>query len=234
MRPLPADELRLLLELEVRSPLRRLQGRETFEHRARDGRAIIVKRSRPGARPGGRREHDALLFLAEIGLSVPAALGFVAGPAGSLVALAKVEHSETARERLARAPAAARRALLARIAGLLARLHTAGARHRDFYAHHLLLRADDEQLVLIDAGRAGPAPFPRWRWFVKDAGALLSSLPPAASRGERLRFLRDYLDARQVRDRGARRRFARAALAKAGRIAARVPRDERAPTAAGR
>jgi len=227
-RPLEPLELRGLLALEIRSPLRRLQGRETFLHRTSSGDALVVKRSRPGARPGGRREHEALVRLGELGLPVPASLGFAAGPDGSVVAMERVVHAETARDRLAFGAAGERRDLLARIAGLLARLHQAGWCHRDFYAHHLLLREPDHALVLIDVGRAGRAPIPRWRWFVKDAGALLASLPARVGERERLSFLARYLDAREVVERDARRRFVRAALAKARRIAARTPRDERA------
>ncbi|MCY2961628.1 MAG: phosphotransferase [Planctomycetota bacterium] len=227
-RPLEPDELRGLLALEIQTPLRRLQGRETFLHRTAAGDALVVKRSQPGARPGGRREHEALVRLADLGFPVPASLGFAAGPEGSVVAMERVPHAETARDRLACAPRNERRELLARVADLLARLHLAGWRHRDFYAHHLLLREPDRALVLIDVGRAGRAPIPRWRWCVKDAGALVSSLPSSVGAREVLEFLARYLDGRGLDDRGARRRFARAALAKARRIARRTPRDERA------
>lgn len=227
-RPLDPDELRGLLALEIRTPLRSLQGRETFLHRTAAGDALVVKRSRPGARPGGRREHEALVRLLELGFPVPASLGFAAGPDGSVVAMERVAHVETARDRLAVAAVPERRELLARIADMLARLHLAGWCHRDFYAHHVLLREPDRALVIIDVGRAGRAPLPRWRWFVKDAGALLSSLPASVGERERLACLARYLDAREVFERGARRRFVRAALAKARRIAGRTPRDERA------
>lgn len=222
-RPLEPDELRGLLTLRIVAPLRRLQGRETFLHRAADGRPIVVKRSRPGAKPGGRREHDALVRLAELGLPVPRSLGFAAGPDGSVVAMERVEHVETARDLLERSGPGERRALLARVAGLLADLHRAAWCHRDFYAHHLLVREPTRELVLIDVGRAGRAPIPRGRWFVKDAGALLSSLPSTVGERERLAFLARYLDRRGVVDRRARRGFVRAASAKARRIAAHVP-----------
>jgi len=232
-RPLEPDVLRSFLELEVVRVLRRLQGRETFLHRAPDGRPIVVKRSVPGARPGGRREHEALVRLAEQGFPVPAALGFAQGPRGSVVAMERVAHKETARDVLCRADATERRALLARCADLAAALHARGWCHRDLYAHHLLVRETDGELVLIDVGRARRARLPRRRWYVKDVGALLSSLPHEVGRGERLRCVARYLDARGVTVPAARRRFARAAFAKAARIARRIPRDERAPAADG-
>ncbi len=224
---LTAPELQDLLALEVREPVRALQGRETFLHRTADGRAIVVKRSLPGAKPGGRREHAALERLAEWGFPVPRTLGFASGPAGSVVAMERVEHVDTARDRLGRLPAAERRVLLDRIAELAARLHVAGWCHRDFYAHQLLVREPTQELVLIDVGRARRAPFPRRRWFVKDVGALLSSLPPLVDDRERLRFVAAYLDARGITNAGSRQRFVHAARAKAHRIARRVPRDER-------
>lgn len=231
IRTLEPEELRGLIALEVRRPLRALQGRETFLHRTADGRAIVVKRARPGARPGGRREHEALVRLAELGLPVPVSFGFAAGPAGSVVAMERVEHVETARDRLERGRADERRALLERIAALLAQLHRAGWCHRDFYAHHLLLREPRRELVLIDVGRAGRAPIPRGRWFVKDVGALLSSLPHPVGDRERLAFVARYLDRRGVVERRARRRFLRAALAKARRIAAHRPVETGVPRA---
>ncbi len=227
-RPLDPEELRGLLALEIQAPLRSLQGRETFLHRTAAGQALVVKRSRPGARPGGRREHESLVRLGELGFPVPMSLGFAVGPTGSVLAMERIAHVETARDRLASGSADERRELLGRIAALLARLHLAAWRHRDFYAHHLLLREPTQELVLIDVGRAGRAPIPRGRWFVKDAGALLYSLPDSVSERERLAFLARYLDGREVLGRGARRSFVRAALAKARRIARHLPRDERA------
>jgi hypothetical protein len=135
------------------------------------------------------------------------------------------------RPRLARAGASSRRALLDRVADLLAALQRAGWRHRDFYAHHLLLVPGTDAIVLVDVGRAGRAPFPRGRWFVKDAGALLHSLPGAVTRAERLRFLARVASTRGPASRAERRAFVRAALRKAARIGRHVPRDERAAAA---
>jgi len=227
MRPLILDELRSLLELEIDRPLRSVQGRETFHHRTRDGEGVVVKRSKPGARPGGRREHEALVRLGDLDFPVPETLGFASGPLGSVVVMERVAHVETARERAAHPHSVVRRAILARIADLLARLHVAGFRHRDFYAHHLLLRTGTDELVLIDVGRAGRAPMPRRRWFVKDVGALIHSLPARVTEREQLRFVAQYLDARSIDSPRARRSFARAAFAKARRIGRHVPRDER-------
>ena len=227
MRPLVLDELRSLLELEIDQPLRSLQGRETFHHRTRDGSGVVVKRSRPGARPGGRREHEALLRLGDLHFPVPETFGFASGPLGSVVVMERIAHVETARERAAHPNSIVRRALLTRIAELLGRLHVAGFRHRDFYAHHLLLRTGTDELVLIDVGRAGRAPMPARRWFVKDVGALIHSLPVRVTERERLRFVAQYLDARGIDSQRARRSFVRAAFAKARRIARHVPLDER-------
>lgn len=225
--PLEASVVQSFLDLEVAAVLRRLQGRETFLHRAPDGRAIVVKRSEPGTRPDGRREYQALQRIAREGIAVPVALGFAHGPRGSVVAMERVAHVETARERAAHPNGVVRREILARVAKLLARLHASGLRHRDFYAHHLLLRTETDELVLIDVGRAGRAPMPTRRWFVKDVGALLHSLPPRVSERERLRFVAQYLDARAIDSPRARRGFVRDAFAKARRIGRHVPRDER-------
>jgi len=79
------------------------------------------------------------------------------------------------------------------------------------------------ELRLIDLTRAGRAPFPKERWFVKDAAALWHGLPkPPVTRTDAVRWLREYfridrLDARA-------KRFARRVASKEARIAARQAR----------
>jgi hypothetical protein len=79
------------------------------------------------------------------------------------------------------------------------------------------------ELRLIDLTRAGRAPFPKERWFVKDAAALWHGCPkPPVTRTDAVRWLREYfripkLDARA-------KRFARRVAAKEARVAARQRR----------
>jgi hypothetical protein len=82
------------------------------------------------------------------------------------------------------------------------------------------------ELRLIDLTRAGHAPFPKERWFVKDAAALWHGLPkPPVTRTDAVRWLREYfridrLDARA-------KRFARRVASKEARIAARQARKSK-------
>jgi hypothetical protein len=82
------------------------------------------------------------------------------------------------------------------------------------------------ELRLIDLTRAGKAPFPKERWFVKDAAALWHGLPkPPVTRTDAVRWLREYfrigrLDARA-------KRFARRVASKEARIAARQKRKSK-------
>jgi hypothetical protein len=82
------------------------------------------------------------------------------------------------------------------------------------------------ELRLIDMTRAGRAPFPKERWFVKDAAALWHGLPkPPVTRTDAVRWLREYfridrLDARA-------KRFARRVASKEARIAARQARKSK-------
>jgi len=78
-------------------------------------------------------------------------------------------------------------------------MHRAGVNHRDFYICHFLLHTDrpvtasDFRLSLIDLHRAQTrAQTPR-RWRDKDlAGLYFSALEIGLTRGDRLRFLRNY------------------------------------------
>jgi hypothetical protein len=106
-----------------------------------------------------------------------------------------------------------------------------GLRHRDAYPCHLFAAPWGREplrfeLRLIDLTRAGRAPFPKERWFVKDAAALWHGLPkPPVTRTDAVRWLREYfridrLDARA-------KRFARRVAAKEARIAARQARKSK-------
>ena len=132
----------------------------------------------------------------------------------------------------------------ARLAGDLGRLYRtlrrAGLRHRDAYACHVFVereRATGDgrprfSLRMIDLTRAGRAPPPRGRWFVKDVAQLLHGVgPERVSPRDTVRFLRAYLGARPLGAAG--RRFARRVVAKQRRIAARSERVAKRRAAAG-
>jgi tRNA A-37 threonylcarbamoyl transferase component Bud32 len=264
-RAFPADPSRLFAARPERW-LRRMPGRETFVWPLGAGldpqgpeapARAIVKRSREGsrwprvadlarrlrgARSAGRREHDNLVALAELGIAVPRALCWCEdGRGSSLVAMELVGHRESLRTRLAHVGAAERRSLADELLRLVVRLHGAGWYHRDLYLEHLLIdeRPDGAtrgsvQLVLIDVGRARRRPAPRLRWFVKDLAALLHSTPDAVGPRERLLFVARWLDARGEQDRARRRALVRAVLAKRARMAAHVPRHAHASSSEAR
>lgn len=120
----------------------------------------------------------------------------------------------------------ARRDVARRVGELFGRMRRAGLRHRDAYACHVFVapRPDgSHELHLIDLTRAGLAPFPAGRWFVKDASQLWHGLRlTPATRTDAVRFLRSYFRIRRL-DREAKR-FARRVLAKERRIEARQVR----------
>lgn len=218
-------------------PLREAPGRETryvrrgaerwIEKRfdGADRREAWRERLRGAApRSPARREFDALEALREAGVSVPRPLDLAEDGARSRLRLEFVPHAETLRERLGRAAPAERRAWSDRLLRLVLRLHGAGWYHRDLYLEHVLLRAGDEELVLIDLGRARRDRRTRRRWFEKDLAALAHSAPDTVGDAERLRFLAGYLDGRGVERRRERRGFARAVLRRARRMADHLPR----------
>lgn len=102
-----------------------------------------------------------------------------------------------------RPPAPAlKRALIARVADMVRRMHQGGVNHRDCYICHFLLHTEPQpspaalRLSLIDLHRAqvreGAAPR---RWRDKDLAALhFSTLEIGLTARDRLRFLRAYFD----------------------------------------
>lgn len=219
--------------------LRRMPGRETFVAEGDGGRERVVKRMRGddvrerwyallrGRRPRSpaRREAESLAELAAAGIRVPAVHGWAEDGRGtSAVAMEHVEHVEDLALRLARGDAPARAQELERLARLVARLHRLGFYHRDLYLTHVVLRAGDDALVLLDAGRVRREARPRRRWFTKDLAALLVSRPPEVTRAEALRFLRRYQEL-TGRPRAELRAVARRVARKARRLAAHAPRS---------
>jgi hypothetical protein len=186
-------------------------------------------------RSPAQREHDNLIQLTADGFLVPRAITWCDERphphdrvTRSLVVMERIPHQQTLRDRLVRAPARERRVLLAKLAALVARFHARGWHHRDLYVHHVALRDDDDEFVLLDLGRARRVRSrPRRRWLVKDLAAVLHSCPPSVTRRERLELLARWLDRLEIEGRARRRRWIAAVDRKRARIAAHVPRDER-------
>lgn len=238
-----------LLDAAPLAILRRVEGRETvvcsvdcLARVPREAGAqgpVIVKRARAGGwssalrrrRCAAEKEHENLVALARAGLPVPEALGWQQRGPRSAVAMERVAHAQTLRERLATADARERRALLGTLVVIVARMHAAGWCHRDLYLQHFVLA--ERGLVLLDVGRAlrveddwraafGASALERW--FVKDVAALLHSTPRSVSAREQLRFAVRYFDRRGIDGRVARRAFLARVLAKERRMAAHPPR----------
>jgi hypothetical protein len=89
-----------------------------------------------------------------------------------------------------------------RLAALVRKLHGAGFVHRDLYLSHVFIDVEDDanvHLHVIDVQRVFRPRWLRQRWIVKDLAALNYSTPRAfASRADRLRWLKLYLDIRRL------------------------------------
>lgn len=227
--------------------LRRIPGRETFAWPGRP--RWIVKRTvggeprdywydrlRASARSPARREAENLAALAADGFPVPRVVAWFeeAGAARhprlsgrnarSALIMERVEHEETLRQRLGRSGAEGARALVARLAQLVGRLHASGWYHRDLYLQHFVVtEGSPPGLVLLDVGRARREAAPRRRWFVKDLAALWLSTPEGVSTAARRRFLGTWLTV-VGKDPGDARAWASDVLDKARRLAAHAPR----------
>ena len=94
-----------------------------------------------------------------------------------------------------------KRALIRRVAEMVAGMHKAGINHRDCYLVHFLLQtdpvptADQLQLSVIDLHRAQIRDQVPARWRNKDLAALyFSALQIGLTQRDKLRFLRIYFD----------------------------------------
>lgn len=97
-------------------------------------------------------------------------------------------------------PACRRQQELVRsLAQQVAAFHAAGFVHRDLYTSHIFLRtgADDQPpaFTLIDLQRVFRPRWRRTRWVVKDLAALRFSTESFASRTDRWRFWKHYIQA---------------------------------------
>jgi tRNA A-37 threonylcarbamoyl transferase component Bud32 len=208
----------------------------TGRHRLREA----LKRRLGGS--AAEREWRALEALHAAGLPVPRPLARGRLASGdALIALELVEGTPL-REAFAAADPARRGCLVAALASTLERLHGSGLCHGDLHLGNLLVRAERDEIVLLDLQRAKRARGERDR--LRDlAGLELSLLRagwPAASRAavrERLvrgaaqgdafgaalrRFAADHVRGRARRDRGPGRGCARV---RAGRLRGRVERS---------
>ncbi|MCP3919340.1 MAG: hypothetical protein GY711_27700 [bacterium] len=222
-------------DLQPNRWLRVVPGRGTFAWPLEGPPTAIVKRFRgdgwkerlyglrtADVRSPAQREFDNLRRLAADRIRVPGAIGWVEHGDRSLVAMEHVPHQETLKELLAGAEPHEVRGLLERLLELVRALHGQGWYHRDLYLQHILVTAGE--LCLIDVGRARRRRSPRRRWFIKDVGALLASMPESVPRAAFERFLAGYLDGRGIASASERRWWARSVEARARRIRAHVPR----------
>jgi heptose I phosphotransferase len=153
---------------------------------------------------GARNEWHAIISLHEAGVPTltPVAFGEV-GERSLLLTddlrteltlydWARAPSAEAAGQAAGRLPD--KRATIARVAGIVRRMHDAGIHHQDLFLHHILVCGEPARLDLrvIDPGRAWRHDRLSWRWIVKDL-AQLNASAGRLTRADRLRFLRLYL-----------------------------------------
>ncbi|MEZ6196447.1 MAG: lipopolysaccharide kinase InaA family protein [Planctomycetota bacterium] len=219
-----------------------------------DGRSFFLKRydevPRGEAwayrrRPGGptcaaEREWRALTRLAELGVTAPRPLAWGAerrGPFGlvrrAFVLTEGLPEAETLEASLYaelgggdESARLRRRRVGARIARLLAAMHAGGVNHRDFYAGHLRVTADDAVQVL-DLDRADVRVSMPRRWREKDLAALHFSVPlRLVGMRERLRFAVIYFGTERAERRPMLAAVARRAEAMRRRTREKIARGD--------
>ncbi len=197
----------------------------------RDRLAALVDPA--GAHSPGAAEWSALARARSLGIAVPepVAAGQQVGPWGTLASyliVAELVGQEPLHEAIPELAArltpsafeAAKRAIVAEMATMTARLHAARCYHKDLYLCHFFLDpARPAGLTLIDLHRLGRHRIAGWRWRWKDLGQLLFSTYGVAGIDDRdrLRFWARYRRAVRMSWAGWQRR---AIAAKAARYAA--------------
>jgi tRNA A-37 threonylcarbamoyl transferase component Bud32 len=193
--------------------LLKLQRRVMVGRVAVAGRVLYVKRYNPYAGRAvlaaslrgspARRAARAAARLARLGFDVPRVVAAVEWHAGRLVGRSfflteEVAGSVTLDRRWAalagRGGRRTRAELLAALAALFGGLHAAGVYHADLKDVNVLVR-DDGTLVLLDLERVAFGRSVSRARRIKNLVQLDRTLGRAASRGERLAFLRGYLGA---------------------------------------
>lgn len=212
--------------------LRRLPTREVFCLPGPHGAQLVAKRSRESwagsAASPAAQERAILEALRQLGIAVPRPLAHAERREGplqvarrSVLLLEWVAHEQTLRERLRSCDPREMRHWARELAAMVVRLHSTGWYHRDLYLQHFVL--SNEQLVLLDLGRARQTQLLRERWFIKDLAALIHSTPRAVSLRARLEFWVRYARGRGL-GRRARARLLRKAQAKERRMAGHRPK----------
>ena len=127
-------------------------------------------------------------------------------------------------------PAQAKRKklLVEALANLTRQMHGGGVNHRDYYLCHIHILPGGEpwpRLFVIDLNRADRRERVGRRWMVKDLAALNYSAPDGVfSRTDRLRFLKNYLDAGRLNR--AQRKLVGSILRKTANIARHAQRSK--------
>ncbi len=231
----PRDLYATLLDPPGLEIVRTLPDRENRRFRGPDGRTWFMKLYPPVAAgwSPALRERRAIARLARAGVPVCRLAAYGEDRArGSFVVVRGCDGEPL--DDLLRTGSVTqpeRRVLARDLGALFRRLHRAGLRHRDAYACHVFAarRARGAggdprfELRLIDLTRAGRAPPPRARWYVKDVAQLWHGVPREHVHAtDVVRFLRAYAGVPRLD--AAAKRFARRVAAKERRIRAREER----------
>lgn len=169
-----------------------------------------------------RCEYDNYARLAQLGIPVPARVAYgedrdiIGRLRCAFIITEAVPNAQSLTQFVDEAGSACRRRIARQLAALTRRIHQAGFFHHDLVWRNILVTcvpSEEPQLWWIDCPRGGFVHWPpaRRRRQLKDLASLDKSAARYCSRGERLRFLQDYLE-RPVID-GTVRRLARAVLA---------------------
>jgi len=153
---------------------------------------------------GARNEWHAIISLHEAGVPTLTPVAFGEVGERSLLLTDDLRTDLTLFD-WARAPSAAaaghaaarlpgKRAIIARVAAIVRRMHDSGIHHQDLFLHHILVCGEPVRLDMriIDPGRAWRHDRLSLRWIVKDL-AQLNASAGSLTRADRLRFLRLYL-----------------------------------------
>ncbi len=184
-----------------------------------DGSTFYLKRHRPPspvAPSAGTQEWKTIKRLTAAGIPCPKPVAAGAGrvrdePCSFIMTQAiagGIPLDDFCRRRfrgpLSRTDVELKMALIAKLTGLVRRLHRAGFCHNDLCLCHVFVHESDpinHDFVLIDLRRVKRSGFRHRRWLVLDLAALnYTATRGISTRSDQLRFLLHYLEIRRPND----------------------------------
>ncbi|MEM4247852.1 MAG: lipopolysaccharide kinase InaA family protein [Candidatus Nanoarchaeia archaeon] len=147
---------------------------------------------------GAMHEWEATLSLIETGILTAEPIAAAKSSKGTCIVLRGIQNYIRASELLARFANEknfkSKRHLIAQIAEIAGKMHSANFAHQDFYLLHFFVQWEDKKIYIIDLQRVIMQKKLSLRWRVKDLAQLNFSSKGLVRRTDKLRFWKRYCE----------------------------------------